>query len=277
MSYVLKFIDDNLEGIVLVLLFAAGVRSMDLVIAEAEDPGPRSAKQLEREAVMLTSVEQEILRKMTGAPAPARPAAEPQSEPKAALKMNGAPAAVQAPVKNAKTPGAAPVPARKPSWSEMDEIERRGGELEQELSAALKQMEELKRELRGKEEAIRALKEEVRTLRGEGRGPQSRATGAADSLARRSFETMPLATVVEKPGDLWTDRSEGHKLLTLVGNGTQLAVEHRVDDWYRVVTARGRRGWIPARQVNFGPNQKSRPTETVKIRGYDVSHTGEGF
>jgi len=81
----------------------------------------------------------------------------------------------------------------------------------------------------------------------------------------------PLAVINVDEADLWSGPSEDDKLLMLLPRNAKVAIELRVDEWYRVITAQGVRAWLHGSVIAFGPDPYSGPNRFIRIHGYDSS------
>lgn len=82
-------------------------------------------------------------------------------------------------------------------------------------------------------------------------------------------DDMPLALVSLKDTNLLSGPAPDFMTLTRVPLGTQVAIETRHEDWYRVITEDGIRGWVHSDVLLFGPDSRTLPTLYIKVRGYE--------
>lgn len=92
-----------------------------------------------------------------------------------------------------------------------------------------------------------------------------------DDINRYVTDDMPLAVINVDQADLWTGPSEDDTLLMLLPRDAKVAIETRVDEWYRVRTAQGVRAWLHGSVIAFGPDLRSVPSRFIRIRAYDSS------
>lgn len=83
-------------------------------------------------------------------------------------------------------------------------------------------------------------------------------------------DDMPLALVSLKDVSLVTGPGKEYMSLSQVPLGTRVAIENRADDWYRVITEDGIRGWMHSNVLLFGPDSRTLPTIHVKVRGVEL-------
>jgi uncharacterized protein YgiM (DUF1202 family) len=78
--------------------------------------------------------------------------------------------------------------------------------------------------------------------------------GAPLNVARsvQAEAELPIATVVTDKVSLRTGPDKRSQSLTALTKGTQLPVETRQGEWYRVITPTGSRGWVAAAGIAFG-------------------------
>lgn len=88
-------------------------------------------------------------------------------------------------------------------------------------------------------------------------------------LKTSSNNDFSVATVIVEKANLRTGPGENNSPIMTVSKGTRLAIETRLDEWYRVITPTGTRAWILSDLISFGRNYRSKPDRTVKIKGYD--------
>lgn len=86
-----------------------------------------------------------------------------------------------------------------------------------------------------------------------------------------------VATVIADKAHLRTGPSKDDSPLMTVSKGTRLSIENRRGDWYMVIAPTGVRAWVASEVLAFGPTEQSRPTDTVKVRGYDSSAEDQAF
>lgn len=89
---------------------------------------------------------------------------------------------------------------------------------------------------------------------------------------------LPKARVASDQGELHLTYGNNSQVTRRLSHGTPVAIETRIDDWYRVVTPTGSRGWIQAREVVFsGRGSYDASGSLVRVAGYDASVEGEDF
>ena len=82
-------------------------------------------------------------------------------------------------------------------------------------------------------------------------------------------QTHPLAVIASNEAPLLAAPTpEGNVLLSLA-QGDSLVIEKRIENWYRIVTVSGVRGWIASEHLLFGPTHNSYPEKVVRLKGYD--------
>jgi len=52
-------------------------------------------------------------------------------------------------------------------------------------------------------------------------------------------------------------------------NGTRVAITEVLENWYRVITEDGTRGWITGLHLSFGPRYHEEPGQTVRLAAYN--------
>ncbi len=82
-------------------------------------------------------------------------------------------------------------------------------------------------------------------------------------------DDMPLALISLKDTNLLSGPARDYMTLTRVPLGTQVAIETRHENWYRIITEDGIRGWVHSDVLLFGPDSRTLPTLYIKVRGYE--------
>jgi hypothetical protein len=90
-------------------------------------------------------------------------------------------------------------------------------------------------------------------------------------------EDMNIATVVVAKANLRTGPGLNNSPLMTVSKGTRLAVETRRGEWYRVIAPSGTRAWVSGDVVRFGKDNRSEPSRTVNVKGYDADLEGNAI
>lgn len=97
---------------------------------------------------------------------------------------------------------------------------------------------------------------------------KARKTRKIRKLPTSSRSEMQIATVRVEKANLRTGPGKKNSPIMSVSKGTRLAIETRLDDWYRVITPTGTRAWILSDLVAFGRNYRSKYDRVVKVKGY---------
>lgn len=87
-------------------------------------------------------------------------------------------------------------------------------------------------------------------------------------LPTSSQSEMQIATVIVEKANLRTGPGKKNSPIMTVSKGTRLAIETRLDDWYRVITPTGTRAWILSDLIAFGRNYRSKYDRVIKVKGY---------
>ena len=173
-----------------------------------------------------------------------------------------------------------------------------------QLEIANQKIKELSLELENKKRQLILVETEVERLSeviekrnraelGQGTKPVEPNIVNQNSVAQRQLITikkplnelesekadMPIVVVNVNKANLRVGPSLKHSTLLEVTKGTRLVVETRQEGWYRVMAPNGKRAWVSADVVDFGPTSNSKPSYTTRIKGYspDVENRMESI
>ena len=89
---------------------------------------------------------------------------------------------------------------------------------------------------------------------------------------------LPQAEVSRDGAPLRLEARPDRAASALLRGGSKVSIETRLDDWYRIVTPAGTRGWINSDDLVFAARGKNTISGMlVRVKGYDASIDGEGF
>lgn len=179
---------------------------------------------------------------------------------------------------------------------EIAALKRSNHSLKNDLRSSLTKTDKLMSELRTARNDLIVAESEVErlstvvnqrnrnTLAGYGKSDNARAQYRQTNNQRlrrlrseQESRDMPVLTVTVDKANLRTGPGKDNSPIMTVSKGTRLAVETRLNDWYRIITPTGTRAWVSSEVVGFGKKLRTSPTRIVKVKGYDRSVEDEAF